>query len=263
MNCKFFIITLLCFVLVSCNTSKKVAYVQDVANGATKNVTPYQGVVIKPKDVVSIVVSGKNPESVVVYNLPLVTYQVANAEMAYGYQQKMLGYLVDMDGTVILPVLGKMQVAGLTLLQLSETIRQKLIEEDQLKEPVVTAEFMNFRISVLGEVSRPGTFYISNDQITLQEALGRAGDLTIYGKRDNVTVQRVEGGKVVYYQVDLRSADFVHSPVFYLQQNDVVIVSPNNTMAARSRINENKSLSVWVSVASLLTTITVLLVNLL
>jgi polysaccharide export outer membrane protein len=253
------LVILLCFVLVSCNTSKKVVYIQDVENGMTKKIIPYQGVVIKPKDIISIVVSSKNPGAAAVYNLPLVTYQAATAEMAYGYQQKMLGYLVDMEGYIVFPVLGKLKVSGFSLLQLSETIRQKLIQEDQLKEPVVTVEFMNFRISVLGAVSSPGTFYISNDQITLTEALGRAGDLTIYGKRDNITGQRNEGDEIVYYQVDLRSTDFVHSPVFYLQQNDVVIVSPNKTIAARSRINENKSLSVWVSVASFLTTVAVLL----
>jgi len=253
------IIILLCAVLVSCNTSKNVVYIQDVSNGHTKRVTPYQGVTIKPKDIILIVVSSKNPEAAVVYNLPLITYQAANAEMVYGYQQKMLGYLVDMEGNIIFPVLGKLNVSGLTLLQLSETIRQRLIQDDQLKDPVVTSEFMNFRVSVLGAVSSPGTLFISNDQITLTEALGRAGDLNIYGRRDNVTVQRNEGDRIVYYQVDLRSADFVHSPVFYLQQNDVVIVSPNKTLAARSAINENKSLSVWVSIASVLTTVIVLL----
>ena len=259
MNRKLLI--LLCFVFVSCNTSKKVAYMQDVVNGTTKKIVPYQGIVIQPKDLLSIVVSSRNPELSTNFNLPLMTYQAGNAAMISSYQQKMLGYLVDMDGNIDFPVLGKIKVAGLTRVQLSETIKQRLIQEDQLKYPIITTEFLNFRISVLGEVRSPGTFYINNDYITLQEALGLAGDLTIYGRRDNVTVQRKVDDKITFYQVDLRSDAFINSPVFYLQQNDIVIVSPNKTLAARSRINENKTLGVWVSLASFLTTLAVLITN--
>ena len=255
------LVILLCLVLVSCHTSKKVVYIQDVVDGTTKKVVPYQGIVIQPKDMLSIVVSSSKPETAAIYNLPLVTHYAGNAQMVSGYQQGLLGYLVDTEGNINFPILGKMKVSGLTRIQLSETIKKKLIEEDQLKEPIVTVAFLNFRISILGQVAKPGTFNIGNDQITLQEALGLAGDLTIYGSRDNITVQREEGDKIVFHQVDLRSSAFINSPVFYLQQNDVVIVQPNKTMAARSRINENNRVSTWISIASLLTTITVLIVK--
>jgi len=255
------LIIFLCSVLVSCNTSKNVVYIQDVVNGATKQIVPYTGIAIQPKDLLSIVVSSRNPILATNYNMPLITYQAGTAEMISSFQQKMLGYLVDMDGNIDFPVLGKIKVAGLTRIQLSETIKQKLIQEDQLKDPIVTIDFLNFRISVLGEVRSPGTFYINNDRITLQEALGMAGDLTIYGKRDNVIVQREIDDKITFYQVNLGSKAFIDSPAFFLRQNDVVIVSPNKTMAARSRINENKMLSVWVSLASFITTLAVLLIK--
>ena len=142
-------------------------------------------------------------------------------------------------------------------------IKEKLREENLLRDAIVTTEYMNFRISVMGEVRSPGIFDLQNDRITILEALSRAGDLTIYGRRDNVLVRREENGVITSYRVDLRyGASLINSPVFYLQQNDEVYVSPNNTVAANSRINQNRTLGVAISLASLLTNITLLIINL-
>lgn len=251
------VILLCCVILVSCHTSKKVVYLQDATDGNSERVENNQGIVIQPKDILSIVVSSKNPELATAFNLPLMTYQAGGSSMSY--MQHLLGYTVDSDGYIDFPILGKLKATGLTRIQLSEMIKQNLIREDLIKDPIVTTSIMNFKISVLGEVKSPNMYTIEEDRITILEAIGRAGDMTIYGKRDNVLVQREKNGVVSFYRVDLRSETLLQSPVYYLQQNDVVYVSPNKTMAARSRINENKSLGVWISVASLLTSIAVLI----
>jgi len=221
-----------------------------------------QGIVVQPKDILSIVVTCRDPELSITLNLPLYSYQAGSTTSSSTYSQRMLGYLVDMEGCIDFPLLGRLKVAGLTREQLTEMIKQKIIEDGLIKEPIVVTEFMNFKISVLGEVRSPGTFNLQDDKITILEAIGRAGDLTIYGKRDDILVIRHDPNDgITYHRVNLRSADLIYSPVFYLKQNDVVYVSPNNTAVARSRINENRSLGVSVSLASFLVTVTTLIIN--
>jgi polysaccharide export outer membrane protein len=252
------LIILLSLVLVSCHTEKKIVYMQDATDGAIEKIGVHAGIVVQPKDVLSIVVSSKNPELAISFNLPLQTYQAGSTDLSSMYTQRILGYLVDMEGNVNFPVLGKLKVAGLTRDQLSELVRQRLIKEGLIKDPIIVTEFMNFKISVLGEVNDPGAFTVDGDRITILEALGKAGDLTIYGKRDNVLVRREKDGIVNFHRVDLRSEALLRSPVYYLQQNDVVYVEPNKTRVGQSRINENRSMSMWISLASLLTSMAVL-----
>jgi len=258
---RIFVIAL-CFVLVSCKTSQKVVYLQDVEDGQVEKMSVYQGVVIQPKDILSIIVSSRYPELVVSFNKPLVSFQ-AGSTMASSYSSyRMLGYLVDTEGYIEYPILGKLHVMGLTREQISAMIQQKLVKGDFVGDAIVTTEIMNFKISVLGEVRSPGMFELQNDRITILEAIARAGDLTIYGRRDNVLVMREQFGITHSYRVDLRSSALIHSPVFYLQQNDVVYVAPNNTISARSRINENRTLGVSISLASFLTNLVLLYRNL-
>jgi len=167
-----------------------------------------------------------------------------------------LGYLVDMKGEIDFPILGKIKVAGLSREQLIERLKQRLVQEDLISEPFITVELLNFQVSVLGEVASPGTFTITGDVITILQALGKAGDLTIYGKRDNILVQREENNMIYYHRIDLRHSSLIHSPVYYLQQNDVVYVDSTNARAAQSRINENRSMSMWVSLISILLSVT-------
>jgi len=253
----------MCCVSISCNTSKKVVYLQDALNKTTDSVEANNGIVIQPKDILSIVVSCRDPELSISLNLPLYSYQAGSTTTATSYSSRMLGYLVDMDGCIDFPLLGRLNVAGLTREQLSEMVKRKIIDDGLIREPIVNAEFMNFRISVLGEVRSPGTFYLQDDKVTILEAIGRAGDLTIYGRRDNILVRRHEpNGDINNYRIDLRSVEMVNSPAFYLKQNDVVYVSPNNTVAARSRINENRTLGVSINLASFLTNLAILFINL-
>lgn len=256
MNNKFII--LICFILASCQTEKKIAYLQDAVNGGTETIGINGGIVIQPKDILSIVISSKNPELVMAFNLPLLTYQAGSAQSASSYSQRLMGYTVDMEGNIDFPILGKLKVAGLTRNQLTELIKQSLIQENLIKDPIIIIDFMNFKISVLGEVRTPGAFTLDGDRITILEALGKAGDLTIYGSREDVLVRRERDGVIHTYRVDLRSESLFRSPVYYLQQNDVVYVTPNKTRSGQSRINENRSMGMWISLASLLTSMAVL-----
>jgi polysaccharide export outer membrane protein len=164
-----------------------------------------------------------------------------------------------MDGNIDFPIFGKIKVAGLTRTELAEALKQRLISEDLILDPIITIKILNFQVTVLGEVALPGTYTVAGDRITLWQALGKAGDMTIYGKRHNVVVQREENDSVIYYRVDMRSVNLIHSPVYYLQQNDVVYVEHTDARAAQSRINENRSIGLWVSLASILMSMAVIL----
>lgn len=250
---------LICCAMVSCHSTQKVIYMQDVVDGTIEEVDVNRGIVIQPKDILSIVISSQSPELVIALNLPMHSYQAGSTSESGSYTQRLLGYVVDMNGDIDFPIHGKINVVGKTREELSETIKEILIDKKLIMDPIVTIEFMNFRITVLGEVRNPGTILLANDRITLLEALGRAGDLTIYGKRDNVLVMREQSGEIKYYRVDLRSSSLNQSPAYYLQQNDVVYVEPNSTNAMRSEINENKSLGVLISLASLLMSLAVII----
>ena len=216
-------------------------------------------VYIHNDDLLAIMVNSKNPELALPFNMPMISYQIGSQSLP---QQRVLGYLVDTNGEIDFPILGKMHVAGLTRLQLTELIKQRLTEEDLIKDPVVTVQFLNYKVSVMGEVNRPGSFNISGDRITLLEALSMAGDLTIYGRRDRVAVIRENDGQRTILYHDLRSSDVFNSPCYYLQQNDIVYVEPNNSKAGQSEINQNKSVGVWLSAGSILVSIVSLIVTL-
>ena len=207
---------------------------------------------------ITFIVNSKDPELALPFNMPLISYQIGNQNIG---QQRLVGYLVNQDGNIDFPILGEIHVEGLTRMQVTELIKKRLIEEELIKDPIVTVQFLNFKVSVIGEVGRPGTFDISGDRITLLEALSMAGDLTIYGRRDRVAVIREKDGKRSILYHDLRSSDIFQSPCYYLQQNDIVYVEPNNAKTGQSRINSNNSVGVWLSGVSVLASITSLLVT--
>ena len=249
----------------SCSTYKKINYLQDVVPDKAERIAINKGILIQPKDMISIVVSSRNPELALMFNLPVISYQAGSEVVSGQGTQRLLGYVVDNDGNIDFPVLGLIKAAGMTRWELANEIKSMIIEQNYIKDPVVTVEFMNFKISVMGEVRAPGTYTIEGDKITLLQALSLAKDLTIFGRRDNVSVIREQDGERVIYQVDLRSVSLFESPAYYLQQNDIVYVEPNKVRAGQSTINENnvKSVSLWVSVGSFLTSLAVLIVNIL
>ena len=240
--------------LAACSAPKEVLYLQDISLIKEEAIDKSYEVIIHKDDLLAII----DPELALPFNMPLVSYQIGGQNVS---QQRLVGYLVNQDGNIDFPILGEIHVEGLTRMQVTELIKKRLIEEELIKDPIVTVQFLNFKVSVIGEVGRPGTFDISGDRITLLEALSMAGDLTIYGRRDRVAVIREKDGKRSILYHDLRSSDIFQSPCYYLQQNDIVYVEPNNAKTGQSRINSNNSVGVWLSGVSVLASITSLLVT--
>lgn len=246
--------------LTACTSPREVLYLQDIAPLKQQKIEQKYEVIIHNDDLLSVMVNSKDPELALPFNMPMVTYQLGTTGGVTG-QQRVLGYLVNADGDIDFPILGKIHAEGLTRQQLTDLVKEKLIKGDLIKDPIVTVQFLNFKVSVMGEVSRPGSFNITGDRITLLEALSMAGDLTIYGKRNRVAVIREhEGIRTILYH-DLRSSDIFRSPCYYLQQNDIVYVEPNRAKAGQSGINQNNSAGVWLSAVSILASIASLLIT--
>ncbi|MGC3978504.1 MAG: polysaccharide biosynthesis/export family protein [Paludibacteraceae bacterium] len=247
--------------LYSCHTSQKVLYLQDINTNTTNSIKGDNILTVKPLDMLYIIVSSKDVELALIFNLSRMSYGTTTNGANYGANNQISAYTVDSEGDIDFPVLGGIHVEGLTRSGVSALIKNKLIDQKLLKDPIVTVDFANLNVSVIGEVKNPGKFSVNKDRISLFEALSLAGDLTIYGKRNNVLVIREVKGRRNIYSIDLRSASLFDSPAYYLQQNDVVYVQPNSVRAGQSTINENnlKSVSLWMSVASFLTTLGVLI----
>ncbi len=259
MKLKYLFLAIITVTLISaCGSTKDVVYLQDIQFVKNQDIENDYQVTIHKDDLLGITVNSKNEELSLPFNLPLVSFQIGGGVAG---QQRLMGYLVNQEGNIDFPILGQIHVAGLTRQQLIEYIKDKLISEDLIKDPIVTVQFLNFKVSVLGEVNKPGTFEITGDRVTLLEALSMAGDLSIYGNRERVSVIREVNGKRQIVHHDLRSSDLFESPCYYLQQNDIVYVEPNKARSGQSRVNSNNSVGVWLSGVSVLATITSLLIT--
>lgn len=259
---KIIIVAASVLALVACSTSKEISYFQDLRPGESElTLAAPMEIKIQPKDKLSILVNSQDLRLTNLFNLPIVSQQVGQ-ESSSGTNRGLSGYTVDSKGDIDFPVLGGLHVQGMTREEVAVYIKKELQSHDLIKDPVVTVEFMNLSMNVMGEVNRPGRYNIDKDHLTILDALSQAGDLTIYGKREKVLVLRNENGTQRVYGINLCSADHLYSsPVYYLQQNDVVYVEPNDTKARQSTVNGNnvRSTSFWISLASLLTTISVLI----
>lgn len=242
----------------SCGTPRDIIYFQDAGiYESYKNVEKYD-VYIHQDDMLAIIVNSQATEAALPFNLPMVNYYVGGE--VYG-QQRMLGYLVDKEGNIDFPIIGKLHVEGLSRNGLRDLIKSELKSKGLLKDPIVTVNFLNFKISVQGEVSRPGSFNITGERITILEALSMAGDLTIYGRRDRIAVIRETKGQRIILYHNLLSTNIFNSPCYYLQQNDIVYVEPNKRRMQQSNINQNNNISVWLSIVSVFLTATSVIVS--
>lgn len=251
---------LLVLMLSACGTSRKTVYFQDAVSATPHVVVEGSYITIEPHDRISIVVSSKNPELAAIVNLARVEQIAGLREQGkYGQTGKISSYSVTEKGEIDFPLLGNIYVQGLSRGQLTNLITKRLREE-LVKDAVVTVEFLNLDYSVMGEVVRPGKYDIDKDRISVLEALSMAGDLTIYGRRDNISLIRTDSVRTIY-RLDLRSTDIFKSPAFYIQQNDVIYVEPNGVRSNQSTVNGNnlRSVSLWISIASFLTTVGVLI----
>ncbi len=247
------------FILCSCGSAKNLAYLQDMQQEMEQVSNTYTNI-IKPGDVLSIIVSSSKQELATPYNLYSMRTQLAASVQgpttSGGYvsnsRLEMEGYTVAHDGSIDFPVLGRMSVEGLTRMQLSERLKGTLAEF--MPDPIVTVTFINFKITVLGEVNRPGTFNVNLDRVSILDALGMAGDMTVYGKRNDILVIRENNGVRETARLNLQSRSIFSSPFFYLQQNDVVVVDPINAKA-RTISPFVQNLPMIVSLGSLATSI--------
>lgn len=253
------------FMFSSCATVKDIAYFQNKVVNQPEKIDKHAGIVIQPKDMLSIVVSSRNPELVTMFNLPVVSYQAGSEIVAGGGAQRILGYVVDNAGCIDFPVLGPLEVAGMTRWELAEMIKTKLIKGGLLTDAVVTVEFMNFKVSVLGEVNAPGTYTIEGDKVTVLQAISLARDLTIFGMRENVSVIRERDGERTIYQINLCDVNLFKSPAYYLQQNDIIYVEPNKEKARQSTTDDKtlRMTSIFVSGGSLVVSVATLVTSIL
>ena len=262
---RIFIYILFAIVAVSCATPKDIAYFQDLkTNQLSTQITPVE-IRVKPMDKISIVVSCKEPQLSVIYNLPIVSTRLSTSS-EQAQSQSVSGYTIDKDGYIDFPILGRMHIAGMTRSEIAQYIKNSLIRSNELKDPIVSVEFLNLYISCLGEVAKPGRYNIEKDYISVLDAISMAGDLTINGQRGTVKVLRQNfiSGEQTTYLMDLCSAQSVYSsPAFYLQQGDVIYVEPNEMRARQSTVNGNNVFSVafWISIASFIVTVTNLIIN--
>jgi polysaccharide export outer membrane protein len=257
MKVKYIVSKAFCFVfcsfflscLISCGSTKKIAYLQNVEDfkydSLPENLYDAR---IKPKDLLTITVSTFDREGSLPFNLVMPSSSAQTTTLVS--QPVLQSYLVDNEGDINFPVLGKIKVIGKTKTQLEDMLKSEL--KAYLKEePLVNVRFVNYKISVIGEVSRPNTFTVVNEKVNVLEALALAGDLTIFGKRENVKLIRehADGGKEIVI-INLNDVELIRSPYFYLQQNDILYVEPNKAKARNSRASTTSGL--WVSSTSVL-----------
>jgi polysaccharide export outer membrane protein len=242
------------FFASSCVNTKNAVYFNNLGDSATKTSPLEFEPVIQKSDLLSIYVSSLNPTATEVFNTPFST-MVQSATSSAGSTSQSIGYLVSTDGNIIFPVLGSIHAAGLTKKQLTESISKSLLDKKLLIDPIVNIRFLNYRVTVLGEVTRPSVISVANEQISLLEAIGLAGDLTIFARRDNVMIIRDDNGKKVIKRINLNSEELFGSPYYYLKTNDVIYVEPN-----KSKVFTASGSQQWLPIAfSALSFLTILL----
>lgn len=266
------VVSLICL-LGSCAAPKNVAYFQNAEDIRGMSLQKEQPVRLRPKDKINILVSSADPMLVSQFNLTAATSNMRSlgsttapkttlgSTGASGTAQ-LLAYTVDEQGDINFPVLGKVAVKGRTRQEVAEYIRLRLIERDLVRDPIVTVEYVNLSVNILGEVNRPGRIEITKDYFTIIDAIAQAGDLTIVGQRENVMVHREVDGEDYTYIINLCDRqEMLNSPAYYLQQNDVVYVTPTPKRRREARTSGNifNQPAFWISLASLLTTISSLL----
>lgn len=251
--------------LSSCSSTKDISYFQDLQPGQETVITAASPVKFRPNDKLSIIVSTTDPRLNALFNLTVPQNRIQGESMSETVHSSSNGevssYTIDKQGNINFPVLGKLHIAGMDREEVAEYIRRELVSRDLAKNPIVTVDFLNLGVSVLGEVASPGRVGITREDYTILDALAASGDLTIFGRRDNVRVLREENGVQKVYTINLNSgADLAQSPVYFLKQNDVVYIEPNAVKARQSTANGNAWLTptFWISIASFLTTIGVL-----
>ncbi|MGB5981039.1 MAG: polysaccharide biosynthesis/export family protein [Nonlabens sp.] len=241
--------------IASCVPKEKILYLQDLSkDGISSNTSTNYEPKIKADDLLRIVVSGKNMEAINDFNKMISP--TLRTENSLGGQQQLFGYLVDEEGKIDFPILGTIDLSSMTISEATIYLKDRI--SDYISDPIfLDIRILNFKVTVLGEVNSPNTYQLESNRITLLQAIGLAGDLTIYGSRNDIIVLREVNGEKLSYSVDITSSDFIESEFYYLQQNDVVVVNPNNARIQSAGFNRNAP--IFVSIASLLLSIIVII----
>ncbi len=262
MNKNIFLL-LTCFLLLatSCKTKEKaseLSYMQNIEEIATQATINTSHSTLQTGDQLVVLVTAKDMAVVKPFNQNYSSGEISQLSVPSGNtplqgQSNLPGptYMVDAHGEIDFPVFGKLQAGGKTLVQFQDELRSKLTA--YVKNPSVSMRISNYKITLLGEVARPGQYIIPDGQTTLLSALGLAGDLTMYGKRDDILIVRNDDGQITKQRVNMLQADFINSPYFYLQQGDVIYVAPNNTKEKASRLDPN--MPIYISVAGIIVTV--------
>lgn len=256
--------------LSSCAPIKNITYFQKIDTAADsaklqKGSSDQYDARIKPKDLLSITVVTSESEASKDYNLfvpQIFEPSTTSSYLSLTSQPTLQSYMVDNEGFINFPVVGKLKVSGVTRYQLEKMLQERLASAFNKEMPIITIRITNYAVNIVGEVNRPGKFNTNNDRMTILEGIALAGDLTIYGKRENVTVLRENAdGSKKYMSVNLNDKNIIYSPAYYLEQNDVVYVEPNKTKARTSRIGAAETLS--ISALSILISLSSLAINIL
>ena len=238
----------LCLVLTGCTSSKKIVYFQDIDEAELKPLTADYEAVIKKDDRLTIVVSGPDKTVCAPYNLTLNEMSSTGSVGSANPEQATLSYLVDPNGDIEFPILGKIHVEGMTRNQLVKYLTEEIGKD--VKDPIVYVSFRNYKFTVLGEVRSPGTYTIDSEKYNILQALGRAGDLNLTAQRENILLLREVDGVLTHQRIDLRDKDILESPYFYLQQNDIIYVLPSPTRVATA----TTATGIWSVILSSITT---------
>lgn len=257
--------------LASCSTPKNITYFQDVTTGTVIEPAQQLEIRVRPEDKLSIIVTTQDPALSSLFNLVQTQTRIGNTTTSTtgassSNDGRTLFYTVNNDGNINFPVLGELHLGGMTRSEVASFIEKKLIDNNLVKDPIVTVEFINTGLSIIGEVKSPGRYEFNKDRLNIIDAIAMAGDLTNLGQRENIIVFReIEGGKRQVYKIDLTDmASIAESPVYYLQQNDVIYVEPNDKKKRETTASGNSAFSpsFWVSIGSLGITIATLIITL-
>lgn len=240
---------LLCVILapmlVSCYSNRDMIYFKNIDSKPEELESIYNeyAVKVRPADQLLITVYSEVPEATAMYNLPQVEY-AEKADLDAAKESKLLPYVVDPDGFITMPIIGKLNVKGLTTSEVADLVAERISKD--VHNPYVRVEMASFRVNVMGEVAKPGAVEVKTERYSILDALSDAGDLTQYGCRNNVLLIREENGKRTYHRLDLTDAGLLTSPYFYMQQNDVIYVEPNDVRQSNAEYDQNKSYKVQV-----------------
>ena len=250
------IVCVISLLITSCANTKKIVYFNNVPDAAFKNTKVERQSPIKPNDILSISISSANAEASQPFNLQ--NNNISRATTVTGSNNESGGYLVNANGTIDLPVLGAVQAAGLTKEELKEKITNLILSKKLLIDPIVDIRYLNYEVTVLGEVAKPTVITVPNEKISLLKALGLAGDLTIYGKRDNILIIRDINGKKEFGRVNLNGRELFNSPYYYLHSGDLIYVEQGKGKIASS----DQAYRVLPIIISTLTLITLIIYRL-